>query len=336
MQEVFSGVYLQEFPLTGNPLKTINIFVIKSGDEAMIVDTGFNNEELKGCMLNLIKELALDLSKTSLFLTHLHSDHLGLASFLEERGISQIYLSKVDGALNDSSVESDGEFWQKLKADAHKQGLDEDNLMIEEHPGFKNRPDKYFTYTPCNIGDIIRVGDFNFELIDEAGHTPGMLGLYEKDKKILFCGDHILGKITPNITYWGYQLEDSLGTYLKNIEKLKLMDIKFLFSSHRFLVKDITVRIDELKEHHRHRLNEVMNILKENDGITVRNLTALMHWDIKARTWEEFPSSQKWFAAGEAMAHITYLKKRGLVKESVLDNGVLVYSLNKYKYFEFL
>ena len=114
------------------------------------------------------------------------------------------------------------------------------------------------------------------------------------------------------------------------------MDIKFLFSSHRFLVKDITVRIDELKEHHRHRLNEVMNILKENDGITVRNLTALMHWDIKARTWEEFPSSQKWFAAGEAMAHITYLKKRGLVKESILDNGVLVYSLNKYKYFEVL
>ena len=327
MQEILGGVYLQEFPLTGNPLKSINIFVIKSGDEAMIVDTGFNNEETRQCMLNLIKELALDLSKTSLFLTHLQSDHLGLASFLEEMGIARIYLSRIDGALTDSSVENDGEFWKRLKDNAHKQGLDEDNLIIEEHPGFKNRPDKYFRYTPCDAGDIIKIGDFNFELIDEGGHTPGMLGLYEKDKKILFCGDHILGKITPNITYWGEHLEDSLGTYLDNIEKLKDMGIKFLFSSHRFLVDDISGRIDELKEHHRQRLNEVMNILKDNTDITVRDLTALMHWDIRARNWEEFPASQKWFAAGEAMAHIAYLKKRGFIKEGVSDNGVSIYSL---------
>ncbi len=329
MYEVFNGVYLQEFPLTGNPLKSINIFVIKSGDAAMIVDTGFNNEEVRGCMIDLINELRLDLSKTSLFLTHFHSDHLGLASFLEEMGISKIYLSRVDGALVESSVDSEGEFWTRLKANAHKQGLDADNLIIEEHPGFKNRPGKHFTYTPCDIGDIIEVGDFHFELIDEAGHTPGMLGLYEKNKKILFCGDHILGKITPNITYWGEQFGDSLGTYLENIEKLKAMDIKFLFSSHRFLVDDVAARVDELIEHHRKRLDEVMDILNDNEGITARDLTVLMHWDIKARTWEEFPASQKWFAVGEAMAHITYLKKRGLIKETVSDNGVLIYSTLK-------
>ena len=91
-------------------------------------------------------------------------------------------------------------------------------------------------------------------MLDEAGHIPGMLGLYEPEKKILFCGDHILGKITPNITYWGEKYGDSLGTYLKNIEKLKSLEIKYLFSSHRFLVEDINGRIEELKVHHQKRL----------------------------------------------------------------------------------
>ncbi|MFQ8841384.1 MAG: hypothetical protein ACLR8P_11160 [Clostridium fessum] len=30
-----------------------------------------------------------------------------------------------------------------------------------------------------------------------------------------------------------------------------------------------------------------------------------------AASWEEFPPSQKWFAVGECMAHLDYLRLRG-------------------------
>ena len=51
-----------------------------------------------------------------------------------------------------------------------------------------------------------------------------------------------------------------------------------------------------------------------------------MQWDIKAKDWNDFPASQKWFAVGEAAAHLKHLVKLGKIKEEVID-GVGYYSI---------
>lgn len=327
IKEVYKNIYQATFPLTGNPLKSINIFVIKTELGNMIIDTGFNNEENRKNMDDLIKELDLDLARTKLFLTHLHSDHVGLAKYLEDKGIAEIYLSKVDGEILESGISLSGIQWQNILKNANVQGLMKENLDINNHPGFKNRPKDTFTYTPLEPGQILRLGEFSFEILDEAGHTPGMVGLLEKDKKILFCGDHILGKITPNITYWGDEYGDSLGIYLENIKKVKDLDIDYLFSSHRFLVEDVNKRIDELISHHKERLKDTLRIIKKLGEADTREITSQMSWDIRAKGWEDFPESQKWFAVGEAAAHLKHLVKEGKIKERVGSDGVYYYSL---------
>ena len=42
-------------------------------------------------------------------------------------------------------------------------------------------------------------------------------------------------------------------------------------------------------------------------------MTAHMTWDIRCRGWEDFPTPQKWFAVGEALAHLEYLMDRSEV-----------------------
>lgn len=327
MKEVYKNVNLVEIPLTGNPLKTMNIFVITTDEGNMIIDTGFNNEENRSTMDKLIEDLNLDLSKTSLFLTHLHSDHVGLAKYLEEKGIKEIFISAVDMELVREGTALEGKQWQDIIKNAKLQGLGEENLDIHNHPGFKNRPEEMFEHTELHPGDKISLGEFNFEVIDEAGHTPGMIGLYDKDKKILFCGDHILGKITPNITWWGDDYGDSLGIYLKNLEKIKDLDVKYLFSSHRFLVDDTNERIETLKKHHDARLEDTLSILKKLGRANTTEITRHMQWDIRAKDWNDFPESQKWFAVGEASAHLKYLLGKGIVTEELSDDGVYYYSL---------
>ena len=325
MKKVYDNIYLCEFPLTGNPLRSINIFVIKTEEENLIIDTGFNNEENRKNMDDLIKDLDLDPSKTSLFVTHLHSDHVGLASYLEEKNIKEIFISPIDGKFVGEESDENSYHWQSILKQAHFQGLDKENLDIKDHPGYKNRPTKSFNYTPVNPGDKLTIGDFNFEFLDEAGHTPGMLGLFERDKKILFCGDHILGKITPNITWWGDEYGDSLATYLENIKKIKDLDIKYLFSSHRFLVDDVNKRIDELIAHHKKRLDESLSVVKKYGKIDTTDLSKMLSWDIRAKNWDDFPKSQKWFAVGEASAHLIYLRNKNLIKEEINEDGVAYY-----------
>lgn len=327
MREVYKNIYLEELPLPNNPLKYLNFYIIKGQEKSMIIDTGFNREDTKEDIMKVFKELNLKPENTILFLTHLHSDHTGLATYLEEIGLT-IYASKMDGDLLNNSVEKSDSMWQDTIQQGVWQGLEEDKLDIEDHPGFKFRPTAHINFISAIPGEYIQIGEYNFEIIDLKGHTPGIVGLYEKEHKILFCGDHILGKITPNITFWGFQYGDILGTYLESLDYVYNMDINYLFSSHRFLIDDHRNRIKELYNHHAKRLDESREALKKSGRSTVRTVTKQLHWDIKSKNWDEFPKSQKWFAAGEAHAHLEHLRALGEVTMEEED-GVLYYFIKE-------
>jgi len=308
MQEVYQNIFMEALPLPNNPLKSLNLFIIKGDKRSMIIDCGFNTEETREIMLNIFEKHGLDFENTILYLTHRHSDHVGLATFLRDKGL-EVYISRVEGnAVNDPN-----HTWDATFKNAMLQGLGEDNFKIEEHPGYKYALEGMLDYTEAGIGDTLSIGGYDFEIIDLSGHTPGMTGLYERKHQLLFCGDHILKKITPNITFWGFEWGDSLGTYLNNLDKVFEMEIAHLFSSHRELLADHRDRIDDLKRHHAKRLAEVKKALTLKEYSSVRDVTKHMHWDIRSRNFDEFPQSQKSFATGEAHAHLEHLRHKGEV-----------------------
>ena len=47
-----------------------------------------------------------------------------------------------------------------------------------------------------------------------------------------------------------------------------------------------------------------------------------MTWDLDCDSWEEFPRAQKWFATGEAIAHLRYLERKGLIFRK--DEGLII------------
>ena len=38
-----------------------------------------------------------------------------------------------------------------------------------------------------------------------------------------------------------------------------------------------------------------------------------MTWDIDSESWDQFPVAQKWFATGEALAHLRLLEEEGKI-----------------------
>jgi hypothetical protein len=53
-----------------------------------------------------------------------------------------------------------------------------------------------------------------------------------------------------------------------------------------------------------------------------------MNWDILCDSWDLFPVSQKWFATGEAIAHLKYLKEKGILRAEMWG-GRRVFSLSR-------
>lgn len=82
-------------PLPGNPLKNLNAYLIR-GPRNLLVDTGFRQEACRQALAAGLAELEVSMADTDIFLTHLHSDHAGLApEFLAPT--SRIFVSATDG-----------------------------------------------------------------------------------------------------------------------------------------------------------------------------------------------------------------------------------------------
>ncbi len=328
MKEVYSNIYQVQIPLMNSPLKELNCFIVKGEKRNLVVDTGFNQPLGRETLLNALKELGCDLDLTDVFITHLHSDHSGLTGAIKN-DINRAYASSYDAAsMNRMFAMSDSEY--NSSSDSNEMGfpiVKEDKMEGESHPGFKNRCERVIDFTIVKEGDVIDLGGFVFEVVDMAGHTPGQVGLYDRTHKVMFCGDHILGKITPNITYWLREL-DSLGQYMDNLKKVREMEVDHLFSAHRYLVDNHKERVDALLEHHARRLDEVRDIISK-EPTNVYNTAAGMKWDFAGGNFLAFPITQKWFAAGEAYSHLEHLRHTGEATFTEDSDGVLLYSLVK-------
>lgn len=322
-KKVYPNIYMKEIPLPNNPLKALNSYIIVSEDKNLIIDTGFNRKECKEALMEGIKELNLDLNKTYLLITHLHADHSGLAAELNQRG-AKVYAGEIDGEMINQMSKSS--YWEVFNEYKILFDLEKDNLSFQDHPGYKYCPKEDIDFISLKEGDTLIIGDYNFEIIDIPGHTPGHIGLYERKHKLFFGGDHILDSITPNIAFWGFD-EDILAVYFNSLKKIYDYNIDFLFPAHRNIIKDHKTRIKELLAHHNERLEEIKEII-QNENMTVRDVASKMHWDIRAKSWEDFPNPQKWFATGEAMSHLEHLVFIGEAEKTEID-GILYYGIKQ-------
>ena len=302
-----------DIPLVGNPLKNLNSYLI-TGERNLLIDTGFRQVPCREAMDRQLRQIGVDMDRTDIFLTHLHSDHAGLAPELVRPGC-RIYISGVDlpGLEDAMSLRR----WQRLYRDYEHNGFppEETATLWHGNPAQNAGASRWdpSLYTPLADGAELIYGSHHLRCILTPGHTPGHLCLYEPERRWLFCGDHVLFHITPNICRWS-GVADSLGDYLESLARIKTLPVARLLPAHRAQTGDLFARAEELRAHHLRRLADALDIVRREPGLSAYAIAGRMRWSIRCRYWGDFPVTQKFFAVGEALAHLDYLEVRGLVE----------------------
>ena len=87
--QIEENIYSIFVPLPDNPLKNLNAYFIRGeGGRNLLIDTGFRRDECREALLEGLSGLGARLEDTDICLTHLHSDHSGLAvEAAGERGL---------------------------------------------------------------------------------------------------------------------------------------------------------------------------------------------------------------------------------------------------------
>ncbi|AVQ27632.1 MBL fold metallo-hydrolase [Fusobacterium ulcerans] len=320
-------IYRMLIPLPENPLKTLNSYLIKLENRNLLIDTGFNRPECHEALIENLKELNVDMEKTDIFLTHLHSDHTGLINKIAHKS-SKVYIGKIDYEYMFENLE--GFNWEESEKRFASEGFPYEIIerLRDTNQAKIFAPDGMFESILVEDGYKFNVDKLEFTVILTSGHTPGHTCLYLEKEKLLFSGDHILFDITPNITSW-LRVKDSLRNYIESLEKIKKLEITKTFPGHRATSDDVYSRIDEIIEHHKSRLTDTLEVIKEKsakEGLTAYEIASFMKWNMRGKSWTEFPDNQKWFAVGETLSHLDYLFNENKI-EKFKDNDMYKYKL---------
>lgn len=323
-EEIMPGIFRIPVPLEGNPLKELNAYFIKGEERSILIDTGFRQPKCREALFEGLKHLGVKWGEVDVLLTHLHSDHSGLAP--EAGKHRTIFISQIDRPnLDDLSYRE--QYWGLMDERFRREGFPEHLMatMRQTNPARSMAPPVGGQYQGLEDGQILEAGGYQITCLWMPGHTPGQMCFWIDQLKTMFTGDHVLFDITPNITSW-VSMPDALGAYLESLKKIRKYPVKLALPGHR-KSGDLSKRVDQLLEHHRLRLKEAFEQVQAHPGAGAYELAGYMKWKIKASSWETFPTAQKWFAVGECMSHLDHLIALGKIEVEQIGGKSAYYAL---------
>ena len=258
---ISEGLYRIPVPLPGNPLRELNSYLLRGRERSLLIDTGFRQEEGRRALFAGLAELDVDPRDVDVALTHLHSDHSGLApEVVGETG--WIYVSGPDRAYLEQPEEAK---WAHTDAFYISEGFPPELLAQNRaNPARALAPVPTGRYRTLEPGAVLEAGGRRLTCLPAPGHTPGQLCFWDESDGILFTGDHVLFDISPNITPWN-GMEDALGCYLDSLRAVRELPARLALPGHR-RPGALAPRVDALLEHHARRLDELTAIRESSDG----------------------------------------------------------------------
>lgn len=139
-----------------------NCYIVEDENtkEVMVIDPGGEPEKV----IELLD--VLDAKLKYIYLTHCHGDHIAGVKELKEKKGGKIVIHRTDS-----------------------EGLSNSNINLREYIGLA---EEYLEAdSRVDDGDILHVGNIEFQVIHTPGHTAGGSSLYSEKEKLVFTGDTI-------------------------------------------------------------------------------------------------------------------------------------------------
>ena len=254
--------------------------------------------------------------------THMHPDHIGLAHWLCDRWKAPLWISATDYhvarvlttagdtlAGGDAAADffashglTDPESIAKIRARTNYYA----NLVPSVPASFVRMLD----------GDTVMIGGRAWRCISGYGHAPEHIALYCEELNVLLGGDMMLPRISTNVSVHAGEPEaNALRLFLDSIERFKSLPVDALgLPSHGKPFTGIHRRVEQLQEHHRDRLAELLEACLARPHTAAEGLPILFK--------RQLDLHQITFAMGETVAHLHLLWFSGQVQRRLGSDGI--------------
>jgi glyoxylase-like metal-dependent hydrolase (beta-lactamase superfamily II) len=296
-------------------LKYASIYEINLNPMKILVDSGMSESAA-----TYLEKSGLKLDKVdALMITHLHIDHIGGSVRIQEESSCDVIMGDRDYAILQSIVEDPEGYKREFTRRSIENGFPESlSESISRGLPFEKNADRFSRLNVTRRISRDEVLYDEIECIPVPGHSPGSTGYSISGSDIFFSGDHILEKITPNISVYNLE-QDMLGLYLKSLDKVKSRNYKTCYPGHGQPFSGINDRIGSIKLHHADRLKEILNAAK--DWSTGFDVASRISWN-RGRKLDSMNEMEKNFAFGEALAHMIHLYRENKMERKEINGRI--------------
>ena len=316
------------------------VYAVISGGDAVLVDAG---PDFDGAWEALVAQLeAAGLSPgdiRTVFVTHAHIDHCGLAhrwqdqgvpvaawsregpQFLHGRNIIGYQTQYVFRALERMGTPQERvtgfiEEREKMRA-AFRAGDDTGGGRRRARwPGLI-RGTPFEPDLPLEDGAELAVGERRLQLVAAPGHTPGNAVLFEQETGALFSGDQLIPGSIPN-PGWHYDLSvepprrfRSLPAFAASLEKVRGLGVRRLYPGHGEQSDAVEQELERNRRHHAKRQGQLRDALAAGQATPYELMRAL---------FPRLPDRRLWQAMAEVVGQIDALVERGEAVEVEEDD----------------
>jgi glyoxylase-like metal-dependent hydrolase (beta-lactamase superfamily II) len=261
------GIHLIPAPLPFKSPAWVNAYAIEANGGLLLIDCGADWEPGRAALSDGFRQLGLDEKAVhTLVVSHLHPDHVGMASRLVRELGCRFVMHERASKLVDRYNDTPG-YVHRLRRIAQAHGVPESVIVETATP---HRPDYMPLIDPpdhvVSDGDEIDLGQGRWlTVVHTPGHEPAHICLRDTRTGILFSGDHILPRISPVIMY-DLDIGDPLGDYLASLRRLLALDIGLTYPAHGSLIDRGDERAHQILLHHERRLRDMAELVANRDA----------------------------------------------------------------------
>ncbi len=308
VEEISPWVYRVPIPVP-LPLRYINCYLIRGERGWAVVDTGMHDAHTEAAWEAVFAQLGLVPQQIeTILITHYHPDHYGMAGWMQQRTGAPVLMAPIEAEIVRRTWESDQrETSGRNRSFFARHGMPAEvcdaivAMMLDAATQILPRP----TLTLIDINEPLQLGDIAWQVLSLPGHSDGQTCLYDSQSELLLIADHVLPKITPNISLWPEARPDPLSAYLASFSALVDLPVRLALPGHGRPFGGLAERCREIAAHHDERLEQMAQAAGSGQSA----------WEISAVVFplSELSAHQIRFAVAETLAHLVFLEQAGRV-----------------------
>ena len=316
VESLGDGLWSVPVPIPQNSLRYVLVYLLEHSGGVTMIDAGWDTEDAWTALTSGLSKAGYDIGDvTSVLVTHIHPDHFGLAGRVREASGAWIALHPADAQIIPQRYTQMDDLLTVMRGHLLANGVplgDLDTIRGASMP-VRGYVKAVLPDVLLEDGDRPDIPDWELTAVWTPGHSPGHLCFYDATRRVLLSGDHVLPRITPNISFHPQQTPNPLADFLDALDKVAALDVAEVLPAHEYRFRNLAARVVQLRGHHEQRLSEIVAALRADPGATAWQIAHSMTW---SRPWDEISFWMQRAALGETLAHLIVLESRGVARRS--------------------